>query len=237
MKTNRKSFNRTSSCVVSLVSLCTAVLLSSFTVLASGPGSGNGTDGEGFAIQEIAKSSGLSVYEQFIKSFKESANNKINLEWEASRQLDNGVVLFEATKLIKGWHDETYDAISLFYPKKDGSLEHVTDYAVIYLSRKVVANPVGAPTYETPNLTIDTGRNTGGLRDDSRYLVKQMDVLTTLYSITTPEDPRGHKWEVRQYNPKTVIFVKYPDKNNSCGEYFGPPQNGYCMIGIIFNNK
>lgn len=240
MKTNRKSFNLTSSCAVSLVSLCTAVLLSSSTVLASdgemsyGPGSGGGTDG--FALQEIGKEqSTLSMYEKFIKAFEESKNNKINLNWEVGTTLESGVVVSEVTRLISPWKSKKYDTVSLYYVK-DSNLAHVTDLSVIYLRRTVIPNPIGTPEYETPQLTIGLHDDIPGLYYDSKDMINNVDVLTTRYSILTNRDSEGHLWEVRQFNPNTVIFVKYPDTNNTCGELSGTPQNGYCMVGVIFNN-
>lgn len=234
MKTNTKSFNLIPSY---FVSLCAAVLLSSFTVLASetGPGSGNGTDG--FALQGItAENSGLSVYEQYVKAFEESENNKINLEWEAGERLGNGVRVTEVSRLISR-SGENDDTISLYYVN-NGNLDHVTKQAIIKLEKKIIRNPFGTSDYGVPNLTINYGYDGYGYFSDRAIirLVSEINVLTTKDSIVTTEDNYGHKWEVRQFDSKTIIFVKYPNKNSKCGQQSELPQNGYCMVGVIFND-
>lgn len=236
MKTNKKPLNLISSCRVSLVSLCTAVLLSSLTALATGPGSGGGTDGNGFAMQEMAKNSGLSVYEQYIKAFEESANNKINLEWKPNIVLDGDVVFSEVTKLIKHSSDTSNDTVSIFYVKYK-KLEQFSGQGHITLSRELIPNPFGQPDYKNTHLTITVDGAAILTSNGNDYLLSHLDTSTSTNSLVTTEDYYGSKWEVRQYDEKTVIFVQYPNKDNKCGSRLENPQNGYCMIGTIFNNR
>jgi hypothetical protein len=205
--------------------------------MISGPGSGGGTDG--FALQEIVKeNSGLSVYEQYIKGFNESVNNKINLVWEAEKKLDSGVVVSEITRVVSSMENMSFDTISLFYIDND-NLNHIAAQTIIYLQREIIPNPLGTPEYKTPRLTIEmqNGAYIVGDKNEDNHLLNHMRTSTSVNSISTPGDYYGNKWEVRQFNSRTVIFVQYPNKNNKCGGRSESPQNGYCMVGVIFNNK
>jgi hypothetical protein len=191
---------------------------------AAGKGSGGGNGDAAFALQHMAAANpGLSEEEILIKAFKESEGRIPVLNFTP----DNSSAEYER---------------AIFLPSNDSSyviqlpLEGVAAHDLKRGSDRYI------PYFFATRKVINVGPLLGGRNPSPAWLnfrgLKQFRSSTGLVFVDAYDKPNV---EFRQFNPKIVVYVYYPDKDGDCVEVVTAAGKGtrraltpYCAVGYAW---